>query len=110
MLHDATSLEDTPQSASANEDAPDGRQIPDKRQLTITRIVRGTKVGEWVKRLYDFTCQICGRRLLTKAGAYAETCHVKPLGRPHNGPDSSENILCLALQRFIGNDGRNRRR
>jgi putative restriction endonuclease len=29
------------------------------------------------------------------AGPYAEACHIKPLGRPHNGPDTPENILCL---------------
>ena len=52
-------------------------------------------VGDWVKRLHDFTCQICGTRLETPAGAYAETCHIRPVGRPHNGPDVAENILCL---------------
>ena len=26
---------------------------------------------------------------------HAEICHIKPLGRPHNGPDVPENILCL---------------
>ena len=34
-------------------------------------------------------------RALVPAGAYAETCHIKPLGRPHDGPDVPENILCL---------------
>jgi hypothetical protein len=48
-----------------------------------------------VKRLHDFTCQICGTQLSTPAGGYPETCHIKPLGRPHNGPDVSESILCL---------------
>ena len=75
--------------------APAGNEIPSRRELTLTRIVRGTKVGEWVKRLHHFTCQICGTRLVTPAGTYAETCHIKPLGRPHNGPDVPENILCL---------------
>jgi putative restriction endonuclease len=28
------------------------------------------------------------------AGAYAEACHIEPLVRPHNGPDTPENILC----------------
>ena len=29
------------------------------------------------------------------AGPYAEGAHIKPLGRPHNGPDSEDNVLCL---------------
>ena len=26
----------------------------------------------------------------------AESCHIRPVGRPHNGPDIVENILCLS--------------
>src|SRR5258708_31550967 len=65
---------------SANREAPNGNQIPNRRRLTITRMVRSTAVGEWVKRLHDFTCQVCGARLVTMAGPYAEICHIKPLG------------------------------
>lgn len=75
--------------------APTGNEIPNRQQSTVTRIVRSTAVGEWVKRLHDFTCQMCGTQLVTPVGAYAETCHIKPLGRPHNGPDVPKNILCL---------------
>jgi putative restriction endonuclease len=87
--------EDMVPGESARIDGPYGNEIPQRRQFTIARIVRSTAVGESVKRLHDFTCQICGIQLATMAGAYAETCHVKPLGRPHNGPDIPENILCL---------------
>src|SRR3984893_9274759 len=34
--------------------APTGNEIPNRRQSTVTRIVRSTAVGEWVKRLQDF--------------------------------------------------------
>jgi putative restriction endonuclease len=84
-----------PDEYSAGADAPSGKETPLKRRFTVTRILRSTAVGEWVKGLHDFTCQICGTRLVTMAGAYAEACHIKPLGRPHNGPDTPENILCL---------------
>jgi putative restriction endonuclease len=86
---------DTIQIAPGSKVAPAGNDIPNRQQLTVARILRDTKVGKWVKQLHDFTCQICGTRLVTPAGAYAETCHIKPLGRPHNGPDASENSLCL---------------
>ena len=28
-------------------------------------------------------------------GLYAEAAHIRPLGKPHNGPDTTDNILCL---------------
>jgi len=27
--------------------------------------------------------------------AYAEGAHIKPLGSPHDGPDTPDNVLCL---------------
>jgi putative restriction endonuclease len=38
---------------------------------------------------------LCATRLETRAGAYAEGAHIRPLGRPHNGPDVHGNVLCL---------------
>jgi putative restriction endonuclease len=57
--------------------------------------VRNTAVTEWVKELYDFTCQVCGTRLETPVGPYAEAAHIRAVGRPHIGPDATENVLCL---------------
>jgi len=45
--------------------------------------------------MHDYTCQVCGTRLETPAGPYAEAAHVRPLGRPHDGTDATENLLCL---------------
>lgn len=59
------------------------------------RIVRDTAAVRRVKRLHDFRCQACATRLDTPAGPYAEGAHVRPLGRPHDGPDVLENLLCL---------------
>ena len=92
---DMVRLVDAAEDESASLTIPEGVEAPDRRRSTITRIARSTTVGDWVKRLHDFTCQICGTRLSTPAGGYAETAHIKPLGRPHNGSDVPENILCL---------------
>jgi hypothetical protein len=35
------------------------------------------------------------------AGPYAEAAHIRPLGTPHNGPDTSDNILCLCPNRYV---------
>jgi putative restriction endonuclease len=86
---------ETVSGESANSELPGGNDTPSRRLSKITRVVRCSAVGDWVKKLHDFTCQICGTRLETPAGPYAETCHIQPLGRPHNGPDVAENVLCL---------------
>jgi putative restriction endonuclease len=62
---------------------------------TTQRLVRNTAVTQWVKELYDFTCQFCGERIETPSGPYAEGAHIRPVGRPHNGPDAADNVVCL---------------
>jgi putative restriction endonuclease len=73
-----------------------GQEHPARRLgTTLQRVVRNTAVGQVVKALYKHKCQICGLRIMTPAGAYAEAAHIRPLGRPHDGPDVLSNVLCL---------------
>jgi putative restriction endonuclease len=74
---------------------------PERREFTTTRIVRDSEMSRRIKQLYDFTCQICGTRLETPAGLYAEGAHIKPLGIPHNGPDVDSNLLCLCPNHHV---------
>ena len=62
---------------------------------TVQRLVRNTAVTQWVKALYGFRCQVCGGRLETPVGPYAEGAHLRPVGQPHHGPDEASNVLCL---------------
>jgi predicted restriction endonuclease len=48
-----------------------------------------------VKKIHDHTCQACGTRLAVGARGYSEAAHIRGLGRPHNGPDVQDNVLCL---------------
>jgi putative restriction endonuclease len=77
---------------------PHGRP-PGRREsqsfATTQRLVRNTAVTQWVKELYAYACQICGETLRTPLGPYAEGAHIRPVGRPHDGPDEAENVLCL---------------
>lgn len=75
--------------------APEGRKSTTRVETTFQRIIRSTKVANYVKRVHGFTCQVCGTRLATPTGAYAEAAHIRALGKPHNGPDLAGNILCL---------------
>ncbi len=70
-------------------------KVPPRRTTTISRIVRDSEASRGVKRMYDFKCQVCNVVLPVPGGFYAEGAHVKPLGVPHNGSDSTDNILCL---------------
>jgi putative restriction endonuclease len=74
---------------------PPPRQSAERRYATTQRLVRNTAVTQWVKELYDYTCQVCGERIDTPSGPYAEGAHVLPVGRPHNGPDAPENVICV---------------
>jgi putative restriction endonuclease len=75
--------------------APTGEQTPGRARSVTQRVVRNSAVTQWVKDLHDHTCQVCGIRLEVDGGAYAEGAHVRALGRPHNGSDVTENVLCL---------------
>lgn len=66
-----------------------------KAYASTQRLIRNTAVTEWVKALYDYTCQVCALRLMTAVTPYAEGAHMRPVGKPHEGPDAAENVLCL---------------
>jgi putative restriction endonuclease len=73
-----------------------------RRAVTnVQRIVRDTALGREVKRLHDYRCQVCGIRLDCAGGPYAEAAHIRPLGRPHDGPDDLANLLCLCPNHHV---------
>ncbi len=86
-------------NAAAAEDAtlhaPEGVESPERAIVISTRVIRSSKVTNYVKELYSGKCQISGIVLETPSGPYSEGCHIKPLGKPHNGPDLASNVLCL---------------
>jgi putative restriction endonuclease len=75
---------------------PEGSAAPGRRAVTTQRIVRMTAVSQYVKQLYDDTCQACHTRLSVAGGrGYSEGAHIRPLGKGHDGPDVPANVLCL---------------
>jgi 5-methylcytosine-specific restriction endonuclease McrA len=69
---------------------------PERIESTRSRIVRNTQVSKSLKRRYSNTCQICGNRREQGNGqGYSEAHHLKPLGRPHDGPDTESNVIVL---------------
>ena len=72
-----------------------GSNNPKRVSSTVLRVIRDSKLGRQLKKLYDYKCQVCELQINTEAGFYAEAAHIKPVGAPHNGPDLLENLLCL---------------
>lgn len=68
---------------------------PSRVQGMTSRFKRDVKLCEKVKSLYDHRCQVCDVKLHSPSGPVAIGAHIKGLGRPHNGPDAIENMLCL---------------
>lgn len=89
-------IDDKPISTPAGElPLPASNQEPDRVKSYTTRIVRETLASEAVKEAHHHVCQACSTRIELPGGAHAQTVHIRPLGRPHNGPDTADNILCL---------------
>jgi putative restriction endonuclease len=74
---------------------------PVRRATSIQRIVRDTRKAQEVKERYDYCCQVCRVRLEGLAGPYAEAAHIIPLGKPHDGPDTVDNIICLCPNHHV---------
>ncbi|MEV7015687.1 YDG/SRA domain-containing protein [Streptomyces sp. NPDC093991] len=71
-------------------------KFPRARSLWVRRLIRDTAAVQRIKQLYGGECQLCGLRLLGPDGRpYCEGAHIRPLGKPHHGPDVEPNILCL---------------
>ncbi|RZK55983.1 MAG: HNH endonuclease [Hymenobacter sp.] len=82
--------------APADLAAPPAAAEPAPRyEATVSRLIRDTSITRQVKDLHNSRCQVCGERLATPAGFYAEAAHIRPLGAPHHGPDTLRNVLCL---------------
>lgn len=69
---------------------------PKRKDIVTSRVIRDTALSNEVKRLNYFQCQLCELSIELPNGAlYVEAHHIKPLGKPHNGPDETENLICV---------------
>jgi putative restriction endonuclease len=72
-----------------------GSETPKRREQSTTRVIRDTQVSRDIKALHKHCCQVCGLALQTPTGLYAEAAHIRALGKPHFGPDTPDNVICL---------------
>ena len=53
--------------------APEGTDTPECRAASpSSKVVRNPQLSAWVKQLHNWTCQLCGERVGTPSGGYAE--------------------------------------
>lgn len=77
-------------------------ETPERVHAEVYRILRDTELARKIKLLHKNLCQLCGHTVsLADGSTYAEAHHIKPLGRPHNGPDIAENIIVLCPNHHV---------
>lgn len=64
------------------------------REIEI--ILRKKNLVDLIKKLYNKTCQLCETQVaIGENKCYSEVHHIIPLGKPHNGIDALENMICV---------------
>ncbi len=86
--------------SSASPKAIDIADPPDRVESTTYRILQDTSIARKIKEIYDHQCQLCKTSIEIGQGCrYAETHHLKPLGK--GGPEVMENVLCLCPNHHV---------
>lgn len=85
----------TSQSEALGEERVPDITTPNRSEVTRNRIIRNSRVVRNLKESYEHRCQVCGDRRERRDQGYAEGHHLRPLGKPHIGPDQSKNVLIL---------------
>jgi HNH endonuclease len=79
-----------------------GDEAPERQHQEIYRILRDTTLARQIKLLHKNKCQICGESIGLPSGEfYSEAHHIQPLGDPHKGPDTPENIIVLCPNHHV---------
>ena len=77
------------------------RKKGERKEGVVVRIIRDTKISRDIKKIYNGRCQVCGITIKTKSGNYSEGAHIRPLGRPHDGDDATDNLLSLCPNHHV---------
>lgn len=71
-------------------------EVVERRTVAVQAQVRDRRKSAALKSHYDNTCMICGVKLqVGEERFYSKAAHIKPLGKPHDGPDKASNMLVL---------------
>lgn len=93
----------TPAPTWTDEDAEDLASIAHRLQEVQAQIRNSRHVRE-LKHLYQNTCCFCGKQTIVGVGPdkfYSEAAHIKPVGKPHGGPDTKSNMIILCSEHHL---------
>jgi len=74
---------------------PIGTAEPSRGEQITYRVLRETYLARKLKLMHNNRCQICSLTLKINGSTYSEAHHIIPLGKPHNGPDTPDNIIVV---------------
>ena len=74
---------------------------PTRTETTIWSLDRDSAIARKVKAMHGYRCQVCAIVLNPQEKLYAEGAHIRPLGKPHDGLDIMDNILCLCPNHHV---------
>lgn len=75
-----------------------------RRMVALQAQIRNASHVRKLKRLYGNVCQFCNAPLQVETSPdlfYAEGAHIKPVGKPHDGPDTPANLLILCPNHHV---------
>lgn len=71
-------------------------QNQQQKEVSLSRLVRNTKLSDDIKLAYNDNCQLCETRLMkSKLIGYSEAHHIRPYNRIHQGDDTIANLIVL---------------
>lgn len=69
---------------------------------SYSQVARNQSIVQQLKNTYENQCFICGLQLkLNEGKSYSEAHHIRPLGSPHNGPDTLDNLILLCPNHHV---------
>lgn len=77
----------------------------ERTSVSGTRPARNQAFVRQVKSWHGGVCQVCSEPLEGPLGRFSEAAHIQGLGSPHEGPDSTSNMLCLCPNHHTQFDG-----
>lgn len=76
----------------------------ERRRREVEAQLRNPKNVSELKALYGNRCFFCEHRTIVGVEPerfYSEAAHIRPLGKPHNGPDQKNNMILLCPEHHL---------
>jgi len=105
LKHEPYDFDVGQETKEEREAAKRGKELPrprpgtaaERRTSLSNRLIRRGENRKFIHDLYGGMCQISGTTLRLPENQFTVDCaHIRPLGRPHSGPDDVGNMLSLS--------------